>query len=334
MKKQLKRMTAFILCLVLLFPASAQASASEDMAESLRIVRADRVHNDGWTQSVVLVLTFNSAYTAVGQTPAVTLTYRNGETKSIDPQQIRQAVYFMDGVAYPQLFITENISDGTVTVGAGAFQTADGTPSPAMTDQSFHSGFSSDFRSGFWNLHIFCRSKGVTAGNRLLEGKPVSLSFEPSREEYDGYVADTFLAALWAPYVQYADNGTPVDASFTPQGRGAHTFTARLNDFVSDYIPLEVAARQQTFSDVWNQYSMAEYLLAGFAFLIPGLGLPLGIAALMGIWYCSVGFWHGLFVRGDDAELFCRHNYGSPPEDSLSRSYSSRKEYYFGSYAQ
>ncbi len=326
-----KQTTAFVLCLALLFSAAVQVTASEEPAEPLLLVRADRVHNDAWTERVVLVLTFNPAYTAVGQTPAVTLTYRNGVTKSVDPQQIRQAVYFMDGVAYPQLFITENVSDGMVTVSAGAFQTADGTPSPAMTDQNFNSSF----RSGFWNFHIFCRSKGVTAGNRLLEGKPVSLSFEPSRSEWDGYVADKFLAALWAPYVQYTDNGTPVDASFTPQGRGAHTFTARLNDFVSDYIPLEVAARHQTFPDVWNQYAtMYEYLFAGFAFLIPGFGMPLGIAALMGLWYCSVGFLHGLFVRGDEAELFCRHNYGSPPEDSLSRSYSSRKEYLFGSYGQ
>ena len=331
MKEQRKRITAMILCLVLLFTAAVQVSASETDADPL-IVRADRVYNPGWTEKVVLVLTFNSAYTAVGQTPTVTLTHGNGEIKSVDPQQIRQAVYFMDGVAYPQLFIAENLAKGTVSVGAGAFQTADGTPSPAAQRQY------TDLID-FWKFHMFCRSKGVTAGNRLLEGKPVSLSFEPARKDYDGYVADKFLAALWAPYIEYADNGTPVEASFTPQGRGTHTFTARLNDFVSDYIPLEVAARYQTFPDVWKQYGpMQLYGLArglGMILLTPVLsylGAGLGIAGLTLFWKCSIGFWHGLFIRGDEAELFCKHQYGDAKDDYLFRSYTSRDEYRYGAY--
>lgn len=320
-----KRTTAFVLCLALVFAAAAQVSASEETPEPLRIVRADRISVR--MKKETLVLTFNCAYTAVGELPTVTLTDRNGETRSVDPHKIRQAVYHMDGAAYPQLFIAETFHGGTATVSAGAFQTADGTPSPAVTEQRVQTGYSV--------FHVFCRSEGVTASNRLLEGKSVTLSFEPDRRTYDTHAADKFLAALWAPYMEYADNDAPVDATFTPQGRGAHTFTARLNDFISDYIPLEVAARYQTFPDVWNQYAMYEYLFAGFAFFIPGLGMPLGMAALMGIWYCTVGLLHGLFVRGDEAELFCNHdwdNYDGTKGDRLSRSYSSRKEYQFGSY--
>ena len=331
MTKYGKRLTALILCLALAFTMVVQVSANETGAEPLQIVRADRVYNPGWTEKAVLVLTFNSTYTAVGETPTVTLMKENGETRSVDPQQIRQAVYMMDNIAYPQVFVAANTAAGTVSVGAGAFRTADGTPSPA-TEQRLE-------EIDFWKFHIFCRSDGVTAANRLLEGKSVTLSFEPARKDYVGYVADKFLAALWAPYIRYADNGTPVGATFTPQGRGAHTFTARLNDFVSDYIPLEVAARYQTFPDVWNQYVPLQLygLVGGLAmfFLIPildYLGAGLEMAGLLMFWKCSIGFWHGLFVRGDEAELYCKHQYGTPPEDRLSRSYTSRDEYRYGAY--
>ncbi len=288
MKKHLKRLTAMIVCLTLIFASvgmlPAHAAKSFEPPANLFCV-----YNDSLQCSVLVLCWFSNLYeqaayledSAVGETPDVTLDYTDADgtakTITIEKDKIVQEVYTWEPLQYnamgqtlPQLTVCLPVNadalprDTRVSVSSGAFRNADGEPFSAV------SAVISDFRTAYYRL------KGstmvLTADTDLtVEGQQMRLTSE------DWFPAAYPVAEIWADHCVFTDNGKPVESTYTLQGEGTHEIRAALNPFLPAAFTVATVTEKEAYR-ISTRYSGGRLGEATLAVLIGLVGFPLSFA--------------------------------------------------------
>ena len=131
--KGFKKLTAIILCAVLLFSTASVAFAADSNAE--KVLEKDFVCYD-YIRVETIVVTYNEKYTQIGEVPSVIIHSREMDSEEVNvtevsSDRVHMEIYEHNGERYPQLFIDVDFCWKVlaVEVGAGAFVTEDGEKS-------------------------------------------------------------------------------------------------------------------------------------------------------------------------------------------------------------
>ena len=287
MQKRLKRMTALMVCLTLVFasvsvlPAHAATPNPDEPSAELFYINMP--------QYSVLVFCWYSnlhsqaAYlegTTVGKLPDVTLEYtdEDGTTKTIaiEKDKIVQDVYTWEpfqynamGQAMPQLTVCLPVivntlpQDTRVSVSAGAFLTADGEP--------FSAACAAISEFGQANIGLKGSTMVLEDADQTVEGQWMRLI--PSV----WFPTACPLEEIWSEHLVFTDNGKPVEGSYTLQGEGTHTIRAALNPFLTAAFTITAVSEKEAYR-INTRYFGSRLGEATLAVLIGLAGLPLFFA--------------------------------------------------------
>ncbi len=283
MNKTFKRFLSVILCAVMLFTISSVAFAAEDNAEVLEksftcdyYLRLDKV-----------VVTFNSEYTEIGETPKVTVYSReqNSETVNVtvvDKDKVYMEIFEHNGVRYPQLFVDVSFcwTVLAVEVGEGAFIRANGEKSAKV--EISNSRIKDRYKDGF---DVECEGEVYWLYENLLDisnmesycyatvGKPIKVNVS-----IEGNHADAWREKA---VVTYTVNGKTVEINsdeFTPEEAGEYIIQIQLNDMIRKF-SFEVKDEKTSYFEGVGMagkvllVSPLEFFFGLFAFFFaPGFG--------------------------------------------------------------
>ncbi|MBQ7546319.1 MAG: hypothetical protein IJT41_05070 [Clostridia bacterium] len=290
MKKVLSALLTVALCLCCANIAFAQSEEPAVYGEIL---------NNQATSDLIVVLTYDGAYSQVGELPSVTLKSASQEDTALSADSILQQVYFYEETYYPQLFIRLPETDESVYketmlyVSAGAFQDKNGNESSAVSKEIeyLHSArYDVQGHSDYVipDTRIFSDSK-----NYVLVGTSVTTS-------YDNFVRKN--EDMWENASKLYVGNDEIYTDFTPQEADTYTITCKLNDFVWD--EYSFTAMDKTHAH-WQGIRSSFILLVespvlflagiGLTFILPGWGWVLGPGSIMGALVAPIEFIESLF---------------------------------------
>ncbi|MCR4615020.1 MAG: hypothetical protein K5756_02585 [Clostridiales bacterium] len=270
MKKVLSVLLAAAFCFLLSGVAFAQEESPLVYCEFL---------NNELTYEIVVVLTYDSAYSQVGELPEVTLKDASQNEKPLSPEDILQQVFFYEGVYYPQLFVripekyANEFIDDELCVGAGAFQDKTGSRAAAVSV-----GFN-DMNIAMYNItgcsdYIIPDSR-IFADSRktVLAGTTVKTDTDFSYKYGD----------VWKNASALSAGDEKIDFEFAPEEPGTYHVVCRLNDFVWDEYTFTALDKKQAhlqgmrscFNDA---VLLPEYLATALTWMfVPISGLSVGL---------------------------------------------------------
>ncbi|MCR5485491.1 MAG: hypothetical protein K6F09_07840 [Clostridiales bacterium] len=280
MKKQTKRLIALALCLVMLFSVSAQAAAYDER-QDLGLLYWDNED----LQCTVLILDYyyGSGFTEIGDVPQVRLT--NGdETQTIDANKIILERHKTQSTAEEmQLYIclpaylrdgeADAIPTSTVlSVSEGAFRTAEGEPSPAV---SVPLKIRNAYTYGWERIeHV---AGGIAYLPRTIYRAKRGGGAELPKEIKIAADTEVTLCSrdrAWnSAEITFTENEQPLEPIFPAQKLGKHTIRGRVNDFVYEDFSYTVITNAE--AKLTNLVKLGLESLRGI-YLVPG-GLALQI---------------------------------------------------------
>ena len=322
MKKQnlWKRMTAFALCLVLLFSVGVQAYAGDAQQDVFFLCR----DNDE-LQCTVLILDYNSAFTQIGDVPQVQLT-NGGDVTIISEDSILRELHetrirHTPGKKDAQLFIRlpaylrdgeENAipTSAVLSVSAGAFRTEAGEPSPAVSMPLKIVSASRVTWDWEYVEHIACGTAVLPrtvyhSANPFFFSSSGGIRLQKEIEIAEG-TKISFEACHWGwdiAEMQFMENGQLLAQPVTAQTLGRHTVRVSINDFVYEDISYAVVTPAEArLANLWAlgiESLRGVYMVPfGLAVLIyPGVGTFLGGNILLEWWNAVSSFFAQLFSR-------------------------------------
>ena len=274
MKKAISVLLAVLMCWCCMNAAFA--------SEESPIKEIQKVWSFG-EKAEIIVLTYDAAYSALGEKPNVTL---NTGTKEITvpAKDILQEVYAGEGTNYPQLFVRlPDTGDAfnhetVISVSEGAFRDGSGQPAPAASLNLPNSGtsYSVTGHSEYGIEDVFYHK---TPTYYVLVGTPVTSILEGSGDD------------VWKDASKFYVDGKEVGEAFTPMQDGEYTVTCKLNDLVWDEYTFTALTEKQAYSQSLRS-SWANMLMipsgaveAFAASLIPGFGLMMAFAGLFVVFF-------------------------------------------------
>lgn len=246
--KGLKKLTAIILCAVLLFSTASVAFATEQNTEE--VLEKDFVCHNYYSVDTVVV-TYNEKYTEIGEVPSVIIYSREFDSDKVNvtevsSDRIYMEIYEYHGKKYPQLFIDADFCWKVlaVEVGAGAFVTADGEKSAKVEVPNS--------RLINCELDLECECKTYYEFDLLkmdtnyyaIVGKPVKVV-----TSFEGDYADAWLEKA---KVTYTVNGKTVEINsyeFVPEETGEYIVQIYINDKFKDTVKFNVSSEKTAYFD-------------------------------------------------------------------------------------
>lgn len=300
-----KKLTAIMLCAVLLFSTASVAFAAESDAEE--VLEKDFVCHDYYSVETI-VITYNEKYTETGEVPSVTIYSRERDSEKVNvtevsSDRIHMEIYEHNGERYPQLFIDVDFCWKVlaVEVGAGAFVTADGKKS-AKVEVSYSRIIQCNFElecectAYYYCENYFSLSKRKTHYYAIV-GMPVKVV-----TSFKGSHADAWLEKA---KVTYTVNGKTVEINsyeFVPEEPGEYVVQINIGDKLKDTVKFNVSSEKTAYFD-GLEYT-GKHLLAGpleaafgiFAFFFaPGFGTLSGPAFVLDALKSIPNFFKSLF---------------------------------------
>lgn len=308
MKKQTKRWIAFTLCVAMLFSASVQAAAYDER-QDLGLLCWD--NEDLHCTVLILEYYYSSGFTEIGDVPQVQLT--NGdETQTIDADKIlleRHQKVSTDEEMQLYICLPAYLRDGeadaiptstVLSVSAGAFRTAEGEPSPAV---SLPLKIRTAYTDGWEQIEHVAGGKAYLPRTvyRAKRGGGAELPKEIK------IAADTEIALCsrhraWnSAEITFTENGQPLEPVFPAQKLGQHTVRGRVNDFVYEDFSYTVIthaeAKLTNLARLGLESLRGLYLVPGGLLLqiLPPYGTIAGSAMLLSWWNSASYFFIQLF---------------------------------------
>lgn len=233
----------------------------------------------------VLIMTFDKAFTEIGDELQVQLTIEKNNVQTIEADKILREIH----TAGAQLFIClpSYLSDkkgstvpssSVLTVSEGAFHTTENELSPS------YSGLLSASDSVSRSTKDWERIKDVAgAGTKVLNSyfygdTRLPIGDHPKIKEHK-IVEGTemrFKSVNWAwqgEEMTFTENGEQTESSITANVLGKHTISGKVNDFVYDTFSFTVVSKEQARKD--NLLILFKQCLRSF-YVIP-VGLLLGL---------------------------------------------------------
>ena len=303
--KGLKKLTAIILCAVLLFSTASVAFAAESDAEE--VLEKDFVCHNYYSVDTVVV-TYNEKYTETGEVPSVTIYSREMDSEKVNvtevsSDRIHMEIFEHNGERYPQLFINTDFCWKVlaVEVGAGAFVTEDGEKSAKVEVlNSRLIACSFDFECECTTYYAcenyFSLSERKTRYYAIV-GMPVKVV-----TSFKGNHADVWLEKA---KVTYTVNGKTVEINsyeFVPEEPGEYIVQISIGEKLKDTVKFNVSNEKTAYFD-GLEYT-GKHLLAGpleaafgiFAFFFaPGFGTLGGPALVLDALKSIPNFFKSLF---------------------------------------
>lgn len=303
--KGFKKLTAIILCAVLLFSTASVAFAAESGAEEV-LEKGFVCHNYYSVDTVVV--TYNEKYTEIGQVPSVIIYSREMDSEKVNvtevsSDRIHMEIFEHNGERYPQLFIDADFCWKVlaVEVGSGAFVTEDGeksakveVPNSRLIACSFD--FECECKTYYTIENYFILSKMKTHYYAIV-GMPVKVV-----TSFKGDHADAWLEKA---KVTYTVNGKTVEINsyeFVPEETGEYIVQISIGDKLKDTVKFNVSSEKTAYYD-GLEYT-GKHLLAGpleaafgiFAFFFaPGFGTLGGPALVLDALKSIPNFFDSLF---------------------------------------
>ncbi len=280
--KGFKKLTAFMLCAVLLFSTASVAFAADGDAEEL--LEKDFVCHDYYSVETI-VITYNEKYTETGEVPSVIIYSRERDSEEVNvtevsSDRIHMEIYEHNGERFPQLFIDVDFCWKVlaVEVGAGAFVTEDGEKS-AKVEVSYSRIIQCNFE-----LECECKTYYVCENyfnlpereiyNYATVGMPVKVV-----TSFKGNHADAWLEKA---QVTYTVNGKTVEIDsyeFVPEEPGEYVVQINIGDKLKDTVKFNVSSEKTAYFD-GLEYTGKHFLVGPLEFLfgivvfffVPGFG--------------------------------------------------------------
>lgn len=303
--KGFKKLTAIMLCAVLLFSTASVAFAAEYDAEEM--LEKDFVCHNYYSVDTVVV-TYNEKYTEIGEVPSVIIYSQEMDSEKVDVTEVSNdriymEIYEHNGERYPQLFIDADFCWKVlaVEVGAGAFVTEDGEKSAKVKVPN------SRLIACRFDLECECKTYYVIENYFNLPerkiyhyatvGMPVKVV-----TSFKGDHADAWLEKA---KVTYTVNGKTIEINsyeFVPEEPGEYIVQISIGDKLKDTVKFNVSSEKTAYFD-GLEYT-GKHLLAGpleavfgiFAFFFaPGFGTLGGPALVMDALSSIPNFFKSLF---------------------------------------
>ena len=288
--KGFKKLTAIILCAVLLFSTASVAFAAEYDAEEV-LEKGFVCHN--YYSIDTVVVTYNEKYTEIGEVPSVIIYSREYDSEKVNVTEVSNdriymEIYEHNGERYPQLFIDADFCWKVlaVEVGAGAFVTADGEKSAKVeVSNSRLIACSFDFEcecKTFYDYNL----PGMRTDFYAIVGMPVKVV-----TSFKGDHADAWLEKAKITYTVNGKTDEIKSNEFVPKELGEYIVQININDKLKDTVKFNVSSEKTAYFDRLTYAGMhllfspleVVFGIVGF-FFAPGFG-----------WIAGPGFvWDGL----------------------------------------
>lgn len=303
--KGLKKLTAIILCAVLLFSTASVAFAADSNAEE--VLEKDFVCHDYYRVETI-VITYNEKYTQIGEVPSIIIHSREMDSEEVNvtkvsSDRVHMEIYEHNGERYPQLFIDVDFCWKVlaVEVGAGAFVTEDGEKS-AKVEVPYSRIIQCNFElececTTYYSLENFFNLSERKTHYYAIVGMPVKVM-----ASFKGNHADAWLENA---KVTYTVNGKTVEINsyeFVPEETGEYIVQISIGEKFKDTVKFNVCSEETAYSD-GLEYN-GKHLLAGpleaafgiFAFFFaPGFGTLAGPAFVLDALKSIPNFLNALF---------------------------------------
>lgn len=277
--KTTKKLTAIILCAVLLFSSASVAFAAENDAEEM--LEKGFVCHDYYSIDTVVV-TYNEKYTEIGEVPSVIIYSREFDSEKVNVTEVSSDRIYMEiyehhGKRYPQLFIDADFCWKVlaVEVGAGAFVTADGEKSAKVevpNSRIIQCNFELECECTTYYDYDLIR---MDTYHYAIVGMPVKVV-----TSFEGNHADAWLEKA---KLTYTVNGKTVEIKsneFVPKELGEYIVQIYINDKLKDTVKFNVGNEKSAY------FERLEY--AGLHLLLSPLEAAFGI---VGFFFAPVIGW-------------------------------------------
>ena len=309
MNKNFKKLLSIILCAVLLFTTASVAFAEDnEQSEVLEKTYSCDYYND----LDIVVITYGSKYSTVGEFPKIIIQAQSSEDNEItevyevSEDKIQMKIFESNGGYYPQIIINTDFCEEilSVEVEAGAFMNDNGEKSAKLYSKKFTS--KSLFIKCHYNFVGFSETP-ADSEERIINycaivGRPIEVKIESYNNNY---------IKLWLEkaVLSYTVNGKTVainSDSFIPEEPGEYVIKLSLDGVFTEEMTIEVvseevAAKKALRSATVNLKNFpSEFLLGLLAFIfVPGMGTFAGGAIMINSWEYVSDFFRALFGNPD-----------------------------------
>lgn len=268
--KGLRKLTAIILCAVLLFSTASVAFAADSNAEE--VIEKDFVCYDYIIVDTVVV-TYNEKYTQIGEVPSVIIYSREMDSEKVNitevsSDRIHMEIFEHNGERYPQLFIDADFCWKVlaVEVGAGAFVTEDGEKS-AKVEVPYSRIIQCNFElececTTYYTIENYFILSKMKTHYYAIVGMPVKVV-----TSFKGDHADAWLEKA---KVTYTVNGKTVEINsyeFVPEETGEYIVQISIGEKLKDTVKFNVGNEKTAYFDgleLTGKHLLASPLEAAF----------------------------------------------------------------------
>ncbi|MBR3818906.1 MAG: hypothetical protein IKJ41_07120 [Clostridia bacterium] len=299
--KGFKKLTAIILCAVLLFSTASVAFAAEYAAEEM-LEKGFVCHN--YYSIDTVVVTYNEKYTEIGEVPSVIIYSRETDSEKVNVTEVSNdriymEIYEHNGERYPQLFIDADFCWKVlaVEVGAGAFVTADGEKSAKVEVSN------SRLIACRFDLECECMTYydydllRMDTYHYAVVGMPVKVV-----TSFEGDHADAWLEKAKVTYTVNGKTDEIKSNEFVPKELGEYIVQININDKLKDTVKFNVSNEKSAYLERLEYAGMHLLLsplevvfgIVGF-FFAPGFGWIGGPALVWDGLTSIIDFFESLF---------------------------------------
>ena len=292
-KKLFKRVLSVLLSAVLVvtaFPTMFAGAATEDKDKIFL-----QCFDNEDLKCTVLILTFDKAFTKIGEELKVSLTTEKDNTITIEDSKILREFHKSGAqlfIALPSYLSDEEGStiptSSMLTVSEGAFVTEKGELSPEYSGALIVSTSVSRSTKEFEIVKDVAGAKARILQSYMYGDTKFSIGDHPDKREDKVVVGAEmyFVSANWAwdgDEMEFTENGELTDVSTVVNTLGDHTIKGKLNDFIYDTFSFKVVSEEQARKDylkiTFKQSLRSVYviplgLIIGFT--IPGMFMIAG----------------------------------------------------------
>ncbi len=246
--KGFKKLTAIILCAVLLFSTASVAFATEQNTEE--VLEKDFVCHNYYSVDTVVV-TYNEKYTQIGEVPSVIIYSREFDSEKVNvtevsSDRVHMEIFEHNGERYPQLFIDADFCWKVlaVEVGAGAFVTENGeksakveVPNSRLIDCSLK--LECECKS-YYEFDLF----RMDTYHYAIVGMPVKVV-----TTLKGDYADIWLKKAKLTYTVNGKTTEIKSNEFVPEETGEYIVQIDINDKFKDTVKFNVNSKETAYFD-------------------------------------------------------------------------------------
>ena len=309
MKNTFKKMLSVFLCAVLLFTTASTAFAADNEQNEV----LEKAYGcDYYPDLDLVVITYGSKYSMVGEIPRIIIHAQSAEDNEItevyevSEDKIQMRIFEGYDWDYPQIIINTDFCGEfiSVEIEAGAFTTDNGEKSAKLISKNFTD--KSLYIKCRYNFVVFSQTPTDSEERMInycaIAGRPIEVTIEGDNSGYKKCWLDKAV-------LSYTINGKTVEInsdSFIPQEAGVYVITLSVDGAFAEEMTIEVVSEEDAAKKALRDATgdlknfPLDFLLGLLAFiLVPGMGTIGGGAIMINSWEYVSDFFKALFGNPD-----------------------------------